>query len=343
MENHGLILGKFYPPHLGHLHLIREAKKHCNHLTVLVATLKRELIPGSLRFQWMKELTEDLPAHVVWVQDENPQYPEEDPIQFWEIWKKTILSHSPAPIDVLFTSESYGDPLAKVLGTKHQIIDLERKAVPISASKIRNNPADYWEFIPEIERPFFLKRVVLTGSESVGKTVLSEKLANHFKTEWAPEFAREYLDAKGRFVERDDIFEIAEGHLLSEMKKAETANRILFLDTDLLTTKIYAEHYFDLKYDWLQERAYQLQYDSSLFLDIDIPWVEDPLRDLGDIRKEMKQKFISEMNLAKRDFTLISGGFPEREKQAVEIVEAILKEPMNPSYFTSKQISLRNV
>ncbi|BDA79963.1 transcriptional regulator NadR [Leptospira kobayashii] len=322
--------------------MIQEARKECNHLTILVATLNREIIPGKLRWEWMKELTKNLDAQVIWVQDENPQEPHEHP-DFWNIWKQTILKHSPAKIDIIFTSEHYGDPLAEILNTKHRLIDIERKTFPISASKIRNAPSLYWDFIPEIERPYFLKRIVITGSESVGKTTLSEKLAEQFQTNWVPEYAREYLEEKKRFVIREDIPYIAFGHLKSEIEFAKNANRILFLDTDLLTTKIYSEHYFDFCPEWLKDSAYQLQYDDSLFLDIDVPWEEDPLRDLGHIRSEMKNKFINEMKSAKRKFHMIRGSFVDREKNAMEKIESILKEPMNPIYFDPKQISLRNV
>jgi len=340
--NHGLILGKFYPPHLGHLHLIREARKECSHLTILLSSLNREIIPGKLRYEWMKELTIDLDVKVIWVRDENPQEPHEHP-DFWSIWKRTILNHSPAPIDIIFTSETYGEPLAEVLGTKHKLIDIERKTFPVSASKIRNMPSLYWDFIPEIERPYFLKRVVITGSESVGKTTLAGKLAKQFQTNWVPEYAREYLEKRERFVIEKDIPYIAQGHLQSEVELAKNANRVLFLDTDLLTTRIYSEHYFGSCPSWLKNYAYQMQYDDSLFLDIDIPWEKDPLRDLGHIRNEMKEKFINGMNSAKRKFHLIQGDFLQRERAATERIEFILNEPMNPIYFDESQISFRNV
>ncbi|TGL20001.1 ATPase [Leptospira yanagawae] len=339
---HGLVLGKFYPPHKGHLHLIKEAKKQCDVLTVLICSLQREIIPGELRFEWMKALIPDPNIKLVWVKEENPQYPEDHP-NFWEIWKQTIVSHSDQPIDIVFTSELYGDPLASVLGCKHIPIDIGRLEFPISATEIRESPLQNWVYIPEPIRFYFVKRIVLTGSESVGKTTLAKKLADHFETNWIPEFAREYLEQKPTPMDETDFLPIAKGHLLSEIEAAKTSNGILFLDTDLLTTKVYLERYYRSEIPWLTERALGLQYDASLFLDIDIPWEKDKLRDLGEEREEMKTRFLRAMEEAKRDFYMIKGDFLEREKLAIEYVNQIKEWPIFPISFTKAQIDLRKI
>jgi len=340
--NHGLILGKFYPPHKGHLHLVQEAKKHCDVLTVLVCSLEKEIIPGELRFEWMKELLPNQNINVIWVKDENPQFPE-DHAHFWQIWKRTIESHSPYPIHSLFSSENYGDPLASVLGCKHIPIDIDRNVIPISATKIRESPLKYWEYIPEPIRPYFVKKIVLTGSESVGKTTLSKKLAEWFQTNWVPEFAREYLEKKPNPMEESDFLPIAKGHLVSEVETTKSSNGLLFLDTDLLTTKVYLERYYGSEIPWLTERALGLKYDGSLFLDIDIPWERDKLRDLGDEREEMKTKFLNAMEEAKRDYFLVKGNYLEREKLAIHYVNQIKEQPINPFSFTIEQILLRKI
>ncbi|PJZ44492.1 AAA family ATPase [Leptospira brenneri] len=338
---HGLVLGKFYPPHKGHIHLITEAKKKCDELTVLVCSLQREKIPGELRFEWMQNLFPDPKIHLIWVQDENPQYPEEDP-DFWKVWRRTIESHTKRKVDYLFTSEEYGDPLSKVLGCTHTLIDLERNSIPISASQIRETPLKHWQWIPELIRPYFVKRIVLTGSESVGKTSLTQILAKHFQTNWIPEFAREYLESKENPMDESDFLPIARGHLLSEVEAAKTSNGILFLDTDLLTTKVYLERYYESEIPWLTERALGLKYESSLFLDIDIPWIQDQLRDLGEERESMRTRFLQAMKEANRDFYWIRGDYREREKQAIKIVKQIQNLPMNPESFTKELRRLRN-
>ncbi len=338
---HGIILGKFYPVHKGHLYLIEEAKKYCDRLTVLCGSIQSELIPGSLRVEWLKQLIKDDKTTAISITDENPQFPEEDP-NFWEIWKKSILSRLEFAPNIVFSSENYGERLAQVLGASHLCIDLDRKKVPISASRIREAPLLHWEFIPELIRPYFLKRVVLTGSESVGKSTLAERLANEFKTNWVPEFAREFLESKPSPMTVDDFLPIAEGHLKSEIEASKTANKFLFLDTDHLTTKIYLQHYFHSEDPWITKLAKNLYYDESLFLDIDIPWVADSLRDLGKEREYMKQFFMNEMHLANRSFQMVQGNFKVRESLAIEIVKTLESKPMEPKYFESEQIQLRS-
>jgi HTH-type transcriptional repressor of NAD biosynthesis genes len=87
------------------------------------------------------------------VTDEVPSYPHEHP-DFWTIWRELIGRYAP-PVDVVFTSEQYGDRLASELGARHVLVDLERRTVPISASLVRANPRAYWHYIPERVQPYF--------------------------------------------------------------------------------------------------------------------------------------------------------------------------------------------
>ena len=69
----GMLLGKFLPPHLGHVYLGEFAGCYVDHLTIVVGSLTREPIPGELRFRWMREL---FPAnHVVHLTDDLPLQP----------------------------------------------------------------------------------------------------------------------------------------------------------------------------------------------------------------------------------------------------------------------------
>ena len=160
----GLIIGKFMPPHLGHMHLIEQARRQVDELTILVCTLADEPISGDQRALWMSELRPD--ARVIHMTDPNPSEPHEHE-EFWEIWADSILRRVPE-VDVLFTSESYGDELAKRIGAEHISIDPDRSTFPVSGSAIRQDPFKEGRFIPEVVRPYFVGRVVLTGSECVG-------------------------------------------------------------------------------------------------------------------------------------------------------------------------------
>ncbi|NNL01553.1 MAG: ATP-binding protein, partial [Eudoraea sp.] len=134
------------------------------------------------------------------------------------------------------------------------------------------------------QKPADIIKVVLFGPESTGKTTLAKDLANHYKTEWVPEYAREYLQEKWnkeqKTCEPHDLIPIAEGQMRLENYLTEKANKLLICDTDLLETKVYSEAYY-LGYcdPVLEKYALENSYDLYLLTSIDIPWEKDDLRD----------------------------------------------------------------
>lgn len=323
----GMILGKFMPPHRGHQYLIDFARDRVEDLTVLVCSLAREPIPGRLRYEWMKEIYPDV--RVIHVTDENPSEPHEHP-RFWEIWTETVRRRLPTGPDVVFTSETYGDEMARRLGARHIAVDPERQQVPISATAIRERPGAHWAFLPECVRPYFVKRVAIVGPESTGKSTLAGQLAAHYRTVRVPEFARNYLDAKNAGqpladITRADILEIARGQVASEERLARQANRLLICDTELLTTRLWSEHFLGACDDWVCRAARERHYDLYLLLDTDVAWVADPQRDAPQLREQFMNRLRDELQSAGRQFVLISGAFDERLRRAIAAIEKMVK------------------
>jgi NadR type nicotinamide-nucleotide adenylyltransferase len=151
----GFLLGKFLPLHRGHMHLIETARAQVDRLTVLVCSIQSEPIPGALRYEWVRTLYPDV--DVRHCSDENPQYPEEHP-DFWDIWVASIRKFLPAGPDLVFSSELYGDELARRLGARHVLVDLERRRFPVSGTAVREQPGKYWDLIPEPVRAFYAGR-----------------------------------------------------------------------------------------------------------------------------------------------------------------------------------------
>jgi HTH-type transcriptional regulator, transcriptional repressor of NAD biosynthesis genes len=321
----GLIIGKFMPPHRGHLHLIDVALSQVETLVVLVCSLEREPIPGALRAEWVRTLAPR--ARVVHVTDENPSEPHEHP-DFWSIWIATIRRHVLSPIDVVFTSEDYGEELAARLGARHVMVDPARRRFPVSGTRVRANPIDVWEFIPDIVRGYFMKRVVVTGSESTGKTTLAADLARHFATVCVPEFARAYLDEKaartGLPLDETDVEPIARGQIAAEDRGVATARGLIVLDTDLVSTTVYARHYYGRCPEWIEQAARDRRADLYLLCDIDVPWVSDPQRDRPHMRSHMHALFVEALEALGARYVTIRGSWGERRATAVAVVSSEL-------------------
>ena len=61
-----------------------------------------------------------------------------------------------------------------------------------------------------------LKKIVVIGPESTGKSTLCEQLAQHYHTTWCPEYAREYLTTNGLAYTFEDLLAIAKGQVALE-------------------------------------------------------------------------------------------------------------------------------
>jgi len=327
----GMVLGKFMPPHAGHVHLVDFARAFVDDLTVVVGTLAREPIPGPLRYGWMRELFPDV--RVVHLTDENPQDPSEH-AEFWPIWRASLLRVLPKAPDYVFASDAYGAKLAEVLGARFIPVDPARSAVPISGTLVRADPLAHWDHLPRPVRPYFVKRVCVFGPESCGKSTLAQRLAAHFRTVHVPEFARTWLEAAGGRVTREDMLLIARGQLAAEDALAREANRLLFCDTDALTTAIWSEALFGACDPAIHARANERTYALHLLLDADVPWVADPVRYLQNDRRAFFERCEAALCHDHRPYVVLRGDWEARFRAAVAAVEPLLTQPGPFASFT---------
>jgi HTH-type transcriptional regulator, transcriptional repressor of NAD biosynthesis genes len=162
--------------------------------------------------------------------------------------------------------------------------------------------------------------ICLYGPESTGKSEMAKKLAVHYQTDFVPEVARERIDSNNFTTE--DIIEIGRTQTERVVEKVKSANKILFCDTDLITTQIYSHHYLNIVPPVLYQLEGKVKYDHYFLFDVDVPWVADHLRDLGEKRTEMSEIFKSELQKRNISFTLVQGNWAQRE----EIIVKTLKE-----------------
>jgi HTH-type transcriptional repressor of NAD biosynthesis genes len=317
-----MVLGKFLPPHAGHVYLCEFARRMVDQLTIVVGTLQHEPIAGDQRVAWMREL---FPGdHVVHLTDENPQDPSEHP-DFWAIWRASLERVLPARPDVVFASETYGQQLAEVLGARFVPVDPARAAIPVSGTAIRADPMRHWEHLPRCVRPHFVRRVSVVGPESTGKTTLAKRLAERFRTAWVPEWARSVLEHRGGSLRGLDWSEIVRGQVASEEALARDANRLLVCDTDPIVTPIWAETLLGACPPGLaDDAAPHGRYALTLLTDADVPWVADVVRYRPQGGAAFRARCEEELRRAERRYVVLRGGWEEREAHAVRLLEEMV-------------------
>lgn len=305
----GLVIGKFMPVHNGHVALINFAMTHCDELIVSMSYTEKDPIHPELRLGWLRSIFEHEPR--IKVEKVIDDFDDESLSleQRTKIWSQFIQKRFP-PVDLVISSEHYGEPLAKHLGVSHLMFDSTRTKVPVSATEIRNYPLRNWKFLPAVVKPYFVKKICFYGAESTGKSTMAEKMALYYNTVFVPEVAREMITSN--VFTLDDIIRIGEAQADRIAEKSKIANKILFCDTDAITTQIYSKHYLGEVPTVLYELEQQIHYDMYFLFDVDVPWVSDGLRDLGNQRAEMASIFKSELEKRKIPYVLVAGNWQAR-------------------------------
>ena len=179
-----------------------------------------------------------------------------------------------------------------------------------------------------------MKKIVIIGPESTGKSTLCEQLAQHYGCLWCPEFAREYLLTNGTNYNYDDLLNIAKGQLALEgeyiqmLKSSQlTANssQLLFIDTDMYVMKVWSEFAFGKCHSYILNQIAERKYDLYLLCKVDLPWVEDELREYPnpEIRHQLYLIYKDMMINQSIPFIEISGNYEERLKKAIEAVNEL--------------------
>jgi NadR type nicotinamide-nucleotide adenylyltransferase len=167
-------------------------------------------------------------------------------------------------------------------------------------------------------------RVVLTGSESTGKTTLAMRLASFFNAALVPEFVRRYAEEKGAPLDFSDHGPIARGQMALEDEMIARATRLVVQDTDLLSTVVYCNHYFGRCPPWIEEVAAGRRPDLYLLCEIDVPWIADGVRDRGEQREEMQRLFRETVLGTGVPVATIEGDGDERIQRASDAIDALL-------------------
>ena len=170
-------------------------------------------------------------------------------------------------------------------------------------------------------------RVVVTGGECTGKTTLARALAERWKTAWAAEAAREVALARPGALGPEDVPAIARAHLRladpAERASRESGRPVVFLDQDLLSTVVYARHYYGSCPPWIERLAVERRGDLYLLCAPDFPWESDGVRDRPAARAELHALFAEALRQAGARVAEVSGSGDARTAGAVAAVEAL--------------------
>lgn len=170
-------------------------------------------------------------------------------------------------------------------------------------------------------------KIAITGPESTGKSILAEQLAKYFHTLWVPEYARNYLNELGRPYKEEDIVEIAKGQIRLETEFEEKADHLLVCDTELIVTKIWSEFKYGVCDPWILETIDSRPYHLFLLCDVDIPWIDDPLREHPQSRRQLFDLYFQELSRRMFPFRVVSGLNEERLTSALKAIREVLHYP----------------
>jgi NadR type nicotinamide-nucleotide adenylyltransferase len=172
-----------------------------------------------------------------------------------------------------------------------------------------------------------VRRVVITGSESTGKSTLARNLATYLGATCVVEFARGYAAAKGAPLDVTDVEPIARGQITVEEEGLRTADRLLVMDTDLVSTLVYARQYYGAAPQWIEDAARVRIADLYLLCLIDVPWVADPARDRPRDREQMHEAFEATLRTLGANYVVIRGDWQERFERSLSAIKRILSAP----------------
>lgn len=324
----GFILGKFMPPHAGHISLIGAARQLVDELTILVGSLPDDPIDGAKRVEWMRSLFPD--CRIEWHNSPAPQDPSESP-HFWAIWRQIVAKAHPEPIDYLFAGERYGADLARQVGGLFvplgaRVLDADQDGVGgLTAAAVRADPWRHWQYLPPPVRDHYALTICLHGVESVGKSMLAERLAAQYSTIVVPEYGRVHCETYGTDCREMDLLLIGQAQQAMIEAARPWCNRLLIADTDALMTAAWSQMMIGYAPDQL---ICHRKADLYLMMGTDAPFVDDGTRIYGDPEQRAQFDRVARevLSVARAKTVEIRGSWDERFESACAAIDGLIKE-----------------
>lgn len=333
----GMYGGAFDPLHTGHIHDIIKAAAMCEELYVMISWCEgRESTSKEMRYRWILNSTKHLPnIKIIMVEDKAVSKEEYNTDYYWEKGAQDIKNTIGKPIDAVFCGSDYlgTNRFESLYCPESEVIYFDRSEVPISSTEIRDWATTHWDYIPEVCKPYYVKKVLIVGSESTGKSTLVQNLALAYNTNFVGEVGRDTCEYAGgeEFMNADDLYENLIRQKLNIMDAVKRSNRVLFVDTDAITTLFYANFLLSKKDEIInctnlaEVISSITSWDMVLFLEPTVPFVQDGTRseeiasDRENYSREIKALF-DKYNIS---YFCILGDYYERFIQAKKLLERI--------------------
>jgi HTH-type transcriptional regulator, transcriptional repressor of NAD biosynthesis genes len=350
---HALVIGKFYPPHLGHVGLVERASREADNVVAMVMGSVSESITLADRVAWLSASTAHLPTvRVIGVADDAPvAYDSEIAwVAHTEIMRVTLRQIGVDDVDAVVSSESYGAQLAERLGARAVIHDPQRSNVHVSGTAVRADPAATWHLLPEATRLGLAVRIIVVGAESTGTTRLSEALSEHFRFSGYPdmrdvaEYGREFtylLHDRAQSTARqagaepptvDELVWLPEhfAEIAFEQTRRENlaalASPLVVADTDALATTVWERRYLGEGSHASSPALAELpRRDLYIVTDhVGVPFEQDGWRDGEHVRPAMTSWMIDAVHTRGYSWMPVRGTHAERLRYSITAIETIL-------------------
>lgn len=330
----GMYGGSFDPLHLGHISDIIKAAAVCEELYVMISWCEgRESTSKELRYRWILNCTKHLPnVRIILVEDQAVSKEVYNTDYYWEKGARDIKNAIGKPIDAVFCGSDYlgTNRFESLYCPESAVIYFDREEVPISSTEIREWASAHWDYLPEVCKDYYARKVLVVGGESTGKSTLVQNLALAYNTNYVAEYGRVTADYAGGedFMLADDLHENLLRQRINIIDAAKKSNRILFVDTDAITTLFYSR--FLLQNQKQIEVCEKLatainemtQWDLVLFLEPDVEFIQDGTRNekIRANREKYSQQIkqaLTENNVA---YHCLTGDYLERFETAKQLI-----------------------